>query len=361
MVLPDGPMDIRYCPGAIVRVRLCDCRRRRERALDTMNILITGGAGFIGSHLAERLLADGHRLILVDDLSTGSMDNIAGLLGRPQVQFVRESVRNESTMTPLVDRCDVVFHLAAAVGVQLIVDQPVHTIETNIHGSEVMLNLANKFRRKILLASTSEVYGKNNKVPFNEDDDTTLGPTRFTRWSYACSKMVDEFLALAYHGQFDLPTVVCRFFNTVGPRQTGQYGMVVPRFVRWALRGEPLEIYGSGKQSRCFSNVADIVGALVKLIACDEANGQVINIGTTESTTIDGLADKVIAMTGSKSTKTRRTYEQAYGRPFDDMLSRMPDLSKIERLIGYKPTHTLDETLRQIIDYERQQLAAEQG
>lgn len=321
-----------------------------------MNVLITGGAGFIGSHLAERLLGDGHRLILVDDLSTGSLDNIRHLLDDPRVQFVRESVRNASTMTPLVDRCDVMFHLAAAVGVQLIVDCPVHTIETNIHGSEVMLNLANKFGRKILLASTSEVYGKNDKVPFSEDDDTTLGPTRFTRWSYACSKMVDEFLALAYHDQFHLPTVICRFFNTVGPRQTGQYGMVVPRFVRRALRNEVLEIYGTGKQSRCFCNVADVVDALIKLIVCDKADGQVINIGTTESATIQQLADRIIELAGSKSTTRKLSYEEAYGRPFDDMLTRKPDLSKVERLIGYKPTYTLDETLRQIIDYERSRM-----
>ena len=321
-----------------------------------MNVLITGGAGFIGSHLADRLLADGHRLILVDDLSTGSLDNIRHLLDEPRVQFVRESVRNASTMTPLVDRCDVVFHLAAAVGVQLIVDRPVHTIETNIHGSEVMLNLANKFGRKIVLASTSEVYGKNDKVPFSEDDDTTLGPTRFTRWSYACSKMVDEFLALAYHDQFRLPTLICRFFNTVGPRQTGQYGMVVPRFVRRALRNEVLEIYGTGEQSRCFCNVADVVDALIKLIVCDEADGQVINIGTTELTTIRQLAERVIELAGSKSTTRSLSYEEAYGRPFDDMLTRMPDLSKVERLIGYKPMYRLDETLRQIIDHERSRM-----
>jgi len=321
-----------------------------------MNVLITGGAGFIGSHLAERLLGDGHRLILVDDLSTGSLDNIRHLLDDPRVQFVRESVRNASTMTPLVDRCDVVFHLAAAVGVQLIVDRPVHTIETNIHGSEVMLNLANKFGRKIVVASTSEVYGKNDKVPFSEDDDTTLGPTRFTRWSYACSKMVDEFLALAYHDQFRLPTVICRLFNTVGPRQTGQYGMVVPRFVRRALRNEVLEIYGTGAQSRCFCNVADVVDALLKLVVCDEADGQVINIGTTELTTIQQLAERVIELAGSKSTTRKLSYEEAYGRPFDDMLTRKPDLSKVKRLIGYKPMYTLDETLRQIIDHERSRM-----
>ncbi|MHC4562422.1 MAG: GDP-mannose 4,6-dehydratase [Planctomycetota bacterium] len=315
--------------------------------------LITGGAGFIGSHLAERLVADGHRVVLVDDLSTGSMDNIAHLLDGDGVEFVRESVRNETTMTPLVDRCDEIYHLAAAVGVQLIVDEPVHTIETNIHGSEVMLNLANKFRRKILIASTSEVYGKNNKVPFAEKDDVTLGPTHFTRWSYACSKMIDEFLALAYHEQFGLPAVVCRFFNTVGPRQTGQYGMVVPRFVQRALAGETIDVYGSGSQSRCFCNVSDVVGAIVKLMACGAADGKVINVGTEESIAIEDLANLIIEMTGSTSDIRKLSYEEAYGRPFDDMLTRKPDLSRINGLIGYKPTVTLKETLQQVIDYER--------
>jgi len=319
-----------------------------------MNVLITGGAGFIGSHLAEKMLALGHGVIVVDDLSTGSMDNIHHLLKEPGFQFVRESVRNATTMTAMVDRCDVVFHLAAAVGVQLIVDDPVHTIETNIHGSEVMLNLANKFRRKIVVASTSEVYGKNSKVPFKEDDDTTLGSTRFTRWSYACSKMVDEFLALAYHDQYGLETIICRFFNTVGPRQTGQYGMVVPRFVRNALADQPIEIYGTGRQSRCFCNVADVVDALVKLIACPAAVGEVINIGTTEGITVEELADKIIALTGSRSVKRRLSYEEAYGRPFDDMLVRVPDLTKVKRLIGYEPQYDLDQTLRHVIEFEKQ-------
>ena len=319
----------------------------------TSTVLITGGAGFIGSHLAEALLQRGHRVVAVDDLSTGSLDNIRPLLGRPDFQFVRESVRNATTMTPLVDRCDLIYHLAAAVGVQLIVDEPVHTIETNIHGSEVVLNLANKFRRKIFVASTSEVYGKSTKVPFNEDDDTTLGSTTFTRWSYACSKMIDEFLALAYHGQYGLETIVCRFFNTIGPRQTGQYGMVVPRFVRQALRNEPLEIYGSGQQSRCFTNVADVVEALLRLAVCPQAVGQVINVGNTESITMEELADRIVAMTGSKSTKKRLTYEEAYGRPFDDMLMRVPDLTKIRRLIGYQPRFNLEQTLTQIIEHEK--------
>jgi UDP-glucose 4-epimerase len=318
-----------------------------------MNVLITGGAGFIGSHLAQALLNDGQQVVVVDDLSTGSLDNISHLMGHDRFQFVRESVRCAATMTALVDRCDVIFHLAAAVGVQLIVDQPVHTIETNIHGSEVMLNLANKFGRKIVVASTSEVYGKNTKIPFNEDDDTTLGCTTFTRWSYACSKMVDEFLALAYHDQYGLPAIVCRFFNTVGPRQTGRYGMVVPRFVKKALEGEPLEIYGSGKQSRCFTNVADVVSALLRLVDCPGAVGQVINIGTTESITVDALADKVIQMTSSRSTKKRLSYEEAYGRAFDDMLVRVPDLAKVKRLIGYQPAFTLEQTLQQVIDYEK--------
>jgi len=318
-----------------------------------MNVLITGGAGFIGSHLAEALLASGSEVTVVDDLSTGSMDNIRHLLGREGFRFVRESVRNQTTMAVLVDRCDVVYHLAAAVGVQLIVDRPVHAIETNIHGSEVVLNLANKFGRRTFVASTSEVYGKNTKVPFNEDDDSLLGSTRFTRWSYAASKMVDEFLALAYHNQYALESVIGRLFNTIGPRQTGAYGMVVPRFVRAALTGEPLEVYGTGQQTRCFCHVADVVSALPKLMECDQAIGQVVNIGTTESCTIQALAEKIIAMTGSSSEIRRLTYEQAYGRPFDDMLIRQPDLTKIRRLIEYEPRFSLTDALQSVIDYER--------
>lgn len=318
-----------------------------------MKVLITGGAGFIGSHLGEALMDAGCGVTVVDDLSTGSLENIDSLMGREGFQFVRESVRNSDTMAVLTDRCDVIFHLAAAVGVQLIVDKPVHTIETNIHGSEVVLNLANKFGRKIFVASTSEVYGKSDKIPFGEDDESVLGPTRFTRWSYACSKMVDEFLSLAYHDQYGLEVVIGRLFNTIGPRQTGAYGMVVPRFVRAAMRGEPLEVYGTGEQSRCFTNVADVVGAMIKLMDCPEAVGQVVNIGSNELITIAGLAEKIIAMTGSASEIRSLTYEQAYGRPFDDMLTRKPDLGRINRLIGYEPESSLDETLRQIIDYEK--------
>jgi len=318
-----------------------------------MNVLITGGAGFIGSHLAERLIADGHGVVVVDDLSTGSVDNIRGLLGEPRFQFVRDSVRNEVTMTPLVDRCDRIYHLAAAVGVKLIADRPVHTIETNIHGSEVTLGLANRFGRPILVASTSEVYGKNTKIPFQEEDDTLLGSTTVSRWCYACSKMVDEFLALAYHRQYGLPVVICRFFNTVGPRQTGQYGMVVPRFVQRALRNEPIEITGGGKQSRCFSHVADIVEAIIRLMDCPAAVGQVVNVGTEQSVTIDELADRVIAMTGSSSIKKYVSYEEIYGVPIDDMSVRRPDLTRVRGLIGYEPRYDLETILRQVIDYEK--------
>jgi UDP-glucose 4-epimerase len=298
-----------------------------------MRALITGGAGFIGSHLAERMMNHGWKITVVDDLSTGSLSNMSGLMG-----------------------CDIVIHLAAAVGVQLIVDRPVHTLETNIHGSEVILHLASKFGRKVLLASTSEVYGKSDRIPFGEDDDTILGSTRFTRWSYACSKMVDEFLGLAYHDQYGLPVVICRFFNTVGPRQTGQYGMVVPRFVRRALDGEPLLIHGTGKQTRCFCNVLDVVRAVEGLLDCAEAVGEVVNVGSDQQVSIEGLADQVLSLTGSASEKQYLTYEEAYGRPFDDMMARMPDLRKINRLIGYKPEFDLEATLRQIIDWQRSEV-----
>ena len=322
-----------------------------------MKALITGGAGFIGSHLGEALLAAGHSVTAVDDLSTGSKANLAELMGRDGFEFVRESVRNPATMAVLVQNCDVIFHLAAAVGVQLIVEKPVHTLETNIHGSEVVLNLANKFARKTFVASSSEVYGKSTDIPFGEDDDALLGSTRFTRWSYACSKMVDEFLALAYHSQYGLPTVVGRFFNTIGPRQTGMYGMVVPRFVRAALRNEPLMVYGSGKQQRCFCHVADVIGAVVALMECDAAVGQVVNVGSDEPITISELAEKVVAMTGSGSEIKQISYEQAYGQPFDDMLVRKPDLKKLRKLIKYNPTHSLEQTLQAIIEYEKARLA----
>lgn len=318
-----------------------------------MKVFITGGAGFIGSHLAERVLKRGDEVTVLDDLSTGSQRNIAGILDHPKFQFVQDDVQNESVITPLVERCDILFHLAAAVGVNLIVNQPVRTIETNIHGTEVVLGAANKFRKPILLASTSEVYGKSEKVPFREDDDTMLGATRFSRWAYACSKAIDEFLGLAYHQEYGLPVVVARFFNTVGPRQTGKYGMVIPRFVESALKNEPLMIYGTGTQSRCFGYVADVVDAVIKLIHCPEAYGRVFNIGATEEVTIEELADKIIAMTGSRSTKKHISYEEAYGRPFDDMQRRVPSLDRIRQTIGYQPTTSLDEILLSVIAEKR--------
>ena len=318
-----------------------------------MHVLITGGAGFIGSHLADCLLARGEQVTVIDDLSTGSLDNIRQCLANPRFRFVRDSVRNEQVMTVLAERADMIYHLAAAVGVQLIVDEPVHTIETNIHGSEVVLGLAAKFRTPVLIASTSEVYGKSERVPFREDDDVVYGCTRFSRWSYACSKAIDEFLALAYFEETALPVVICRFFNTVGPRQTGMYGMVVPRFVRAALRDETIRVFGTGEQARCFACVFDVIDAIIKLMATPSARGQVYNIGSTEEITIDDLAARVIAMTGSKSKVEHISYEQAYGRSFDDMMRRIPDLTRIRQAIDYQPKHSLEATLRLIIDHER--------
>jgi UDP-glucose 4-epimerase len=315
-----------------------------------MNVLITGGAGFIGSHLAGRLVGEGHKVTVVDNLSTGSLENIKRFRGDPNFTFVYDTVRNTTTMAMLIERCDVIYHLAAAVGVQLIADRPVHTIETNIHGTEVVLELANRFGKRILIASTSEVYGKSEAVPFREDDDSVLGSTKFSRWAYACSKMVDEFLALAYCEQFGLEVVIARLFNTVGPGQTGQYGMVVPRFVASALKHEPLEIYGSGQQSRCFCYVGDVLDGLTGLMGCTAAMGRAYNIGSTEEITIEGLADKIIALTGSRSTKKFITYEGAYGKPFDDMQRRVPCLERIQSVIEFSAKASLDETLKIIIE-----------
>ena len=314
-----------------------------------MKALITGGAGFIGSHLAGRLLEQGHHVVVIDDLSTGSLDNIAAMTGHDRFQFVFDSVRNSETMHLLIRDCDRVYHLAAAVGVQLIVDRPVHTIETNIHGTEVVLSIANKFRKPVLLASTSEVYGKSEAVPFREDDDTVLGSTRFSRWSYACSKAIDEFLGLAYYQQYGLPVIPVRLFNTVGPRQTGQYGMVIPRFVERALKEEPLLVYGTGKQSRCFAYVGDIVDGVIALMDCDAAPGRVYNLGSTEEITIEDLADKVIAKTKSTSQKAYISYEQAYGRPFDDMMRRVPCIERAAEQVGFAPRTGLDEILDHIV------------
>ena len=318
-----------------------------------MKALVTGGAGFIGSHLCESLLEDGHKVISIDDLSTGNLDNLSNVIKNDRFQFVRDDVRNSLTMNLLIEKCDIVFHLAAAVGVQLIVDEPVRTIETNIHGTEIVLDLANKYRKKIVLASTSEVYGKSEKVPFCEDDDTVLGSTRFSRWSYACSKAIDEFLGLAYYQQFGLQVIIARFFNTVGPRQTGQYGMVIPRFVEQALIGEPVTIYGTGKQSRCFGYVGDAVKAIRMLTESDSAPGRVYNIGTTEEISIENLADKIIEKTGSKAGKEYISYEQAYGRSFDDMMRRVPCVDRLKEEIGFVPETSLDEILEKVIAEKR--------
>jgi UDP-glucose 4-epimerase len=315
--------------------------------------LITGGAGFIGSHLSDALLAEGHDVLILDNLSTGSIDNIAHLKGRKGFEYFIDTVDNEPLLAELIDRSDVVFHFAAAVGVKLIVEQPVHTIETNVHGTEIVLKHANKKKKLVVIASTSEVYGKSEDVPFREDSDLVLGPTPKHRWAYACSKAIDEFLALAYWKERKLPVIIVRFFNTVGPRQTGQYGMVIPNFVRQALAGEPITVFGDGKQSRAFTHVADVVGALLKLVNEPKSIGQVINIGNTEEITIEKLAERVRDLSASKSPIKYIPYDQAYESGFEDMPRRVPDLSRVHGLIGYKPTLSLDDILNQVIDYFR--------
>ncbi len=318
-----------------------------------MRALITGGAGFIGSHLSERLLGDGHEVLVLDNLSTGSIDNIAHLKTRPGFEYFIDSVNNEPLLAELIDRSDVVFHLAAAVGVKLIVEQPVYTIETNVHGTEVVLKHANKKKKLVVIASTSEVYGKSEDVPFREDSDLVLGPTPKHRWAYACSKAIDEFLALAYWKERKLPVLIVRFFNTVGPRQSGQYGMVIPNFVRQALAGEPITVFGDGTQSRAFTHVSDVVGALLKLVCEPKAIGQVVNIGTEQEVTMIALAERVRQLAGSSSPIRLIPYDQAYEAGFEDMPRRLPDLTKVRGLIGYEPQHTLDDILTQVIEYVR--------
>ena len=315
-----------------------------------MRALVTGGAGFIGSHLSDALLAQGHDVLILDNLSTGSIDNIAHLKGRHGFEYFIDTVNNEGLLAELIDRSDVVFHFAAAVGVKLIVEQPVYTIETNVHGTEVVLKHANKKKKLVVLASTSEVYGKSNDVPFREDSDLVLGPTPKHRWAYACSKAIDEFLALAYWKERKLPVIIVRFFNTVGPRQTGQYGMVIPNFVRQALAGEAITVFGDGKQSRAFTHVADVVAALLKLVAEPKAIGQVINIGNMQEVTMTQLAERVRDLSGSTSVIKHIPYDEAYESGFEDMPRRVPDLSRVKGLIGYEPKHDLDDILVQVID-----------
>ncbi len=319
-----------------------------------MKALLTGGAGFIGSHLAERLLADGHDVIVLDNLSTGSIDNITHLKGTRGFSYAIDSVTNEPLLAELIDRSDVVFHLAAAVGVKLIVEQPVHTIETNVHGTEVVLKHANKKKKLVVIASTSEVYGKSTDVPFREGADLVLGATIKHRWAYACSKIIDEFLALAYWKEKKLPVIIVRFFNTVGPRQTGQYGMVLPTFVRQALLGHPITVFGDGTQSRSFTYVGDVVDALVALAQEPRAIGQVFNIGNTGEVTIADLAQRVKTMSGSQSLIQYIPYDEAYEAGFEDMPRRVPDISKLRELIGYEPKLCLDDIIRKVIDYFRE-------
>ena len=316
-----------------------------------MKALITGGAGFVGSHLAEELLNKGCEVQVIDDLSTGSIENIDHLKKHPQFHYVIDTIMNTPVMAELVDRCDIIYHLAAAVGVKLIVESPVRTIETNIKGTETVLGLAAKKRKKILLASTSEVYGKSNQVPFNEDMDMVMGPTTHGRWSYACSKAIDEFLGLAYYHEKKLPVVVVRLFNTVGPRQTGQYGMVIPTFVKQALLGHPITIYGDGTQSRSFTYVKDVVAGLVSLMDHKNAVGNVFNLGHGKEITIEELAKLVKQLTGSNSEIVYIPYDNAYEKGFEDMMRRVPDITKARNLVGYKPTLDIKEILTKVIEY----------
>jgi UDP-glucose 4-epimerase len=320
-----------------------------------MRALITGGAGFIGSHLADQLLEAGHTVFVIDDLSTGAFSNIAHLKGRPGFQYTIDTVTNESVLAELVDQVDVVYHLAAAVGVRLIVEHPVRTIETNVHGTEVVLTHAAKKNKKVVIASTSEVYGKSADVPFLETGDLKLGQSGKQRWAYACSKLIDEFLALAYWKEKGLPVVIVRLFNTVGPRQTGRYGMVVPNFVGQALAGAPITVFGDGTQTRCFTYVGDVVWALSAIVSEPRAVGEVFNLGNAEEVSIRELAERVKALTGSASPIVNIPYDEAYEAGFEDMPRRVPDISKIRGLIGYEPRVALDDILKQVIAFHRQQ------
>lgn len=326
-----------------------------------MKILITGGAGFIGSHLAERYLTQGHEVFVLDDLSTGSLDNINGILKDParsdRFRFVKGSILERELLLELVGTCDVVVHLAAAVGVQYILDNPLSSMVTNIHGTQVVLELCQKFRKKVLLASTSEVYGKHDHAPLRESDDCVYGSSDKFRWSYAASKLMDEFMGLAFHRKNKLPVLVVRFFNTVGPRQTGRYGMVIPRFVQQALAGEPITVYGDGNQTRTFTRVADVVDSLVALLACNEAVGQVVNIGGVEEVSILDLAKRIVKMTESKSEIKVIPYDQAFPSDFEDMQRRVPSTEKLKRLTGKAPASDLDTILAEVIAFFRKEAA----
>ena len=321
-----------------------------------MKYLITGGAGFVGSHLADKLHREGHDITIIDDLSTGRYSNVAHLEGQERFQLIIDTVLNSRLMEELIRGTDRVFHMASAVGVKLIMEQPVKTIETIFGGTEVVLKYCSRFRKRVLIPSTSEVYGKGTVVPFSEEDDVLTGATSKHRWAYACAKALDEFLALAHWKETRLPVVVVRLFNTVGPRQTGQYGMVVPNFVKSALKNEPLTVFGDGTQSRCFGHVLDIVEGLTKLPENPDCFGQVINIGNNEEVTMTRLAEKAIEMTGSKSSIRYISYDEAYGAGFEDMQRRVPNLAKANRLIGYQPTRTLNDIITDVTNEFRETL-----
>ena len=315
--------------------------------------VVTGGAGFIGSHLAESLLAAGYEVVVLDDLSTGRVENLAAVKGHPRLELNTGSVTDEDLVRKVMAEADVVYHLAAAVGVRLILDRPVGTLETNILGTEAVLRAACERRPRVVLASTSEVYGKNDRVPLSEEDDRVLGPTTKSRWSYACSKAIDEFLGLAYHREYQLPVTIVRFFNTTGPRQTGRYGMVVPRFARQALDGSPITVYGDGRQSRCFTDVEDTVRATIALSLAPAAVGEVFNVGTSHELTIGALAERVRVLAGSDAPIVLVPYDEAYQPGFEDLRRRVPDIRKAERVVGYRPRVSLDETLKRVIRHLR--------
>jgi UDP-glucose 4-epimerase len=318
-----------------------------------LRYLITGGAGFVGSHLSEQILSQGDDVLVLDNLSTGLHENLAHIEDGRRLSLIVDSVTNPDIVDECVKQVDAVFHLASAVGVRLVIDQPVQTIESIVGGTDVVLKSCARYRRPVLITSTSEVYGKGSKVPFSEDDDRVMGPTTKRRWSYACSKAVDEFLALAHWYESRLPVVITRLFNTVGPRQRSQYGMVIPRFVRQGLRGESITVYGDGEQTRCFGHVKDVVGALAKLLVTPAARGQILNVGNDKEVTILALAERVLKATGGRSEIVKIPYEQAYGEGFEDMLRRVPDLTKVRDMIGYEPTRHLDAILQDVVDFEK--------
>ena len=320
-----------------------------------MRVLVTGGAGFIGSHLCDHLLAENHVVSVIDNLSTGRLENIEHLIPNPAFRFEVGSILDKKALTPLIQETDVVFHLAAAVGVQLILEDPVRSIETNIRGTEIVLDLAARSGTRVLLASTSEVYGKSKKIPFSEEDDLVLGSTNLGRWSYACSKALDEFLALAYWKEKGLPVTIFRLFNTVGPRQVGRYGMVLPRFVAWALAGNPVKVFGDGKQSRCFCHVDDVVKCITRLSTSPQAIGEVYNIGSNQEISVAALAKRVIELTNSASTVQLIPYEEAYPAGFEDMRRRIPDIKKIQKTTDFTPRYDLDRIILSIVDYQQQQ------